>query len=115
MNRAISEEKKYYMHTEDRTVFKRIDISLICHKGILWITWPGSNDVILTETQRLRVRTDGVISITSLAESEIIITGLIHINSFKTTPERLITALISFFRKGLNETLFRDSIIPIIR
>jgi len=34
---------------------------IICRKGCLWVTWPGSGDVILTENEELTIRSRGKI------------------------------------------------------
>ena len=46
-------------------------IDLACVSGILWVTWPGSGDVILRGGDDVSVETDGVLCITAFSESYI--------------------------------------------
>lgn len=67
----------------ERMVFESADLSLICRKGILWITWPGSDDVILAENMTIHIVSKGKICISSFAESDIEVVSLKKTGMFK--------------------------------
>ena len=46
-------------------------INLACVSGILWVTWPGSGDVILRGGEEVSVETDGVLCISAFSESRV--------------------------------------------
>lgn len=89
MNFAMVDNKRRTMQKGDRFVFEAVDLSLVCISGILWITWPGSDDIILTEKQMIRVETGGKVCIMSFAESSIEILSIKKIKLFKLRFRKL--------------------------
>jgi len=115
MNSTGFDKKIYFMQQGERSVFRSVDLSLSCISGILWITWPGSDDVILTENQMIHVETEGKICVESLAESTIEILSVKEISFLKFRFRKFYRSGISCFRKNSEKNMTRNGIIPMIR
>lgn len=115
MNRIPVDKNICIMRKGDRAVYKSVDISLFCKSGILWITWPGSDDVILKENQKINVAAAGKVCIESFAESSLEIISVKELNFIKYRFRNFYRSGISYFKNKTGENLVRNGIVSTIR
>jgi len=93
--------------------------SIRCVRGVIWVTWPGSGDVILYPGEEIFLKTEGILCITAMSSALVNIhTGLL-IPPVKEIPGLLIQksfkAVVSYFKNGGHQSAFGDSIHSITR
>ena len=73
MFRRKSEVMKLHIEKGEIVSFGRGAYSFSIIRGTLWVTWPGSGDVILRDGDELSVRQQGKICITSMSGAFILL------------------------------------------
>ncbi len=114
-----AEEMKILIEKGRVVSYGRGDFTINCIRGTLWITWTGSDDVILRAGDKLTVRQHGKLCITSMSESFIHVRRKKMLPCFREMPR--ITAAIffrsaaSYIRDGGNQSAFGDSVHSLTR
>lgn len=109
------------MHIEKGRVvsFGRGAYLVSCIRGTLWITWPGSGDVILREGEEFMVRQHGRLCITSLNGAFVMIKRKTILPLLREIPRlsavKLIELFLAYLRGGGEQSAFGDSVHSIIR
>ncbi len=105
MNVGKSEENNLLIEKGSVASFKRGEYVIYCMNGIIWVTWPGSADVILKEGDDIFVRSSGKLCITALSEVCINIKNnkmSIGIEGFRELVLRKINGLfLSYLKKDV--------------
>lgn len=111
MNPEKSEEKSMLMKKGNIISLNSSEAMIRCLNGIVWITWPGSSDVILREGENTLISSKGKLCITALSEACINIK-----NERSNTAMEDITVLLlkrvkwfllSYYRKILSDSDLR--------
>lgn len=113
------EEMELHIERGGFVSFGRGEVTLNCVRGTLWVTWPGSGDVILREGDEISVRQHGKVCITSFTDAFIQINRKPIFPSLRDIPRlaaaKIFTAVASYARDGDNHSVFGDSVHSITR
>lgn len=119
MFRNKTEEMKMHLERNGLISFGRGEIVIDCIRGTLWVTWPGSGDVILREGEELTVRQHGKLCITSMNGAFISVRRRKIFPCIKAIPRIAISKvsalLLSCIRAGGDQSAFGDSVHSISR
>jgi len=109
------------MHIEKGRVvsFGRGDYLVNCIRGTLWITWPGSDDVILRDGDEISIKQYGRICVTSLAGAFVQIRKKASFPCFRDIPRlaavKLFKSVASYIKNDESRSAFGDSVHSITR
>ena len=99
--------------------FGRGEILLKCIRGTVWVTWPGSGDVILRDGDEVSARHQGKLCVASLTGAFIQIRRKTILPCLKEIPRLTVIKLFyiaaSFVRDGEAQSAFGDSVHSITR
>lgn len=119
MFRRKSEVMKLHIEKGEIVSFGRGAYSFSIIRGTLWVTWPGSGDVILRNGDELSVRQHGRICITSMSGAFILLRRKSILPCVKEIPRiaavKLIHVLAACITKGGGESPFGESVHSITR
>ncbi len=119
MFRNKIEEMKMHLERNGLISFGRGEIVIDCIRGTLWVTWPGSGDVILREGEELTVRQHGRLCITSMNGAFISVRRKKIFPCIKSIPRiimnKALALLMSCIRSGVGQSAFGDSVHSITR
>jgi len=73
MNRNQSEEQNIFIMKGNHVRYRSGIFKISCIAGIVWLTWPGSGDVILYEGDSISVNINGMLCLTAFKDSDVII------------------------------------------
>ncbi len=119
MFKMEAEEMKMHIEKGGLVSFSRGEIKLNCVRGTLWVTWPGSGDVILRDGDEISVRQHGKLCVTSLTGSFVSIKRRAIFPCLKEIPGiaavKLFKSAVSSVRNGGEQSVFGDSVHSITR
>lgn len=99
--------------------FNRGKFSIRCIRGILWLTWPGSGDIILKPGDEISFKTDGILCMTALSGVLVSIKMSRLVPGIKGIPGLLfnlsLKAVFAVLRSEDNKSVFGDSVHSITR
>jgi hypothetical protein len=119
MNRQKIEEEKLFIADGEHLSFKSGEFRIRCGKGLIWVTWPWSGDVILRESDQIYIIADGTLCLKAFTGSVVYIkkgrlpflTG----NIPGLIVRKTLTAILSIIKNGRNNSDLGDSVNSIIR
>ncbi len=119
MNWNKIREENYLIEKGCKESFSRGQFNIRCVRGILWITWPGSGDVLLHAGDEISLKTEGILCVTAMTGALMSVTVSILIPRVKDIPDLLIRkslkAVLSWLKNEENQSVFGDSIHNITR
>jgi len=119
MNNVMLEDKKFFIEKGKHVSFSSGKYKINCVKGSLWITWPGSGDVLLGSGDKISLKTKGVLCLTALSDSTIHTEKKIFISCLKNRAglfiTKKITAVFAYIKNGEHNSVIEDSIHSISR
>ena len=119
MFRNKTDKKNFFMEKGSHVSFKTGEFKVHCIKGIIWLTWPWSEDVILGSGDEISLRTDGVLCLKAFAGSIIEIEKKRIFPCVKSIPRLMIVktaaAVFSCINDGEDVSVFGGSVHSIIR
>jgi hypothetical protein len=119
MLRRKSEEMKMHIEKGRVVSWGRGEYVVNCIRGSLWITWPGSGDIILRDGDELAVRQQGKLCVTSLNNAFVQIQRKAILPCLKDLPriaaEKLFKSILNYAKDGENNSAFGESVHSIIR
>ena len=97
------EEKKLYIKKGEHLSYNSGEFQICCMSGIIWVTWPGSGDVILREGEKISINNKGILCITAFECSTVSIEdnklSLNFTGDFKLFSRKRIIASASTIKK----------------
>jgi len=119
MFKMKAEEIKMHIEKGKVVSFGRGDYLVSCIRGTLWITWPGSGDVILRDGDDISIKQHGTLCVTSLAGAFIQIRKKALFPCFRDIPRlaavKLLKSVVSYIKNEETHSAFGDSVHSIIR
>jgi hypothetical protein len=119
MFKMKAEEMKMHIEKGKVVSFGRGDYLVSCIRGTLWITWPGSGDVILRDGDDLSVRQQGNICITSMSGAFIVVRRKSILPCVREIPRitavKLLKSVVSCIKNEESHSAFGDSVHSITR
>lgn len=119
MFKMKAEEMKMHIEKGGLVSFGRGDYLVNCIRGTLWITWPGSGDVILRDGDEVSIKQHGRICITSLAGAFVQIRKKALFPCFRDIPRltavKLSKSVASCIKNEESHSAFGDSVHSITR
>lgn len=116
MNWRKIEQKNLFIEKGAHMSFGSGEYKIRCSKGIIWLTWPWSDDVILNSGEEISFRTEGILCMKAFTGA---IVNIKKQNCIKSIPKLLITGTIKAVFSGLknsgNHSVFGDSVHSITR
>jgi len=119
MFKTKAEEMKMHIEKGRVVSFGRGAYIVRCIRGTLWITWPGSGDVILRDGDEISASHYGKLCVTSLTGAFVQIRRKMILPCMKDIPRltviKLFKTAVSFIRNGESRSAFGDSVHSITR
>lgn len=119
MFKMKAEEMKMHIDKGRVVSFGRGDYRVSCIRGTLWITWPGSDDVIIRNGDEISIKQHGRICVTSLAGAFVQIRKKSLFPCFRDIPRlaavKLLKSVASCIKNEKSHSAFGDSVHSIIR
>jgi hypothetical protein len=119
MNRGRVEEKNLFIEKGSHISFGPGEYTITCSKGIVWLTWPWSSDVILNGGDEISFRAEGALCVKAFAGSILNIKKKKIYPCIKSIPRLLamktFNALLSFVKDGAGEPVFGESVHSLTR
>lgn len=113
------EERNIAVKGGESLMFGSGEYSIDCVKGTLWITWPGSDDIILNQGDSLFSRIKGGLSIMAFSDSYVVIRikrAPFSVRDIPLAAIRFIAGvLVSCVRERGDHSVFGDSVHTISR
>ncbi len=113
------ERKNVFIEKGGHVTFGRGEFKIRCSKGIIWMTWPWSEDLILNSGDEISLRTEGILCMKSFTGSIIEIEKRRIFPCVKSIPRvvavKAFKALFSLIKGGAHESVFGGSVHSIIR
>lgn len=119
MNWMNTEENDLLIEKGCKESFRSGKFYIRCLRGILWITWPGSEDVILRAGDVISFETEGVLCMTALSNAFVKISKNTFIPGLKELPRFIIRKSIKsvflFLKNDVHHSSAGESIHSITR
>lgn len=119
MNWRKSEENNIFIEKGAHKSFGSGEFVIRCNKGIIWLTWPWNDDVILSAGEEISFRTDGTLCMKAFTGALVNIKKRKVMPCMKSIPRLLavktFTTIVSFIKDGEGYSVFGDSVHSITR
>lgn len=116
MNWRKIEEKVLFIEKGSHISFGPGVYKIMCSKGVIWLTWPWSDDVILSSGEEIFFRAEGLLCMKAFSGA---IVNIKKKNCIKSIPKLLITGTIKAVFSGIKNSgghsVFGDSVHSITR
>lgn len=115
MNWKKMEEKELYIEKGQVVSFENGEFNIRCVSGIIWMTWPGSGDVILREGDTVVLKVHGILCLTALTGAAIRMEIKNSFPGVKEISRSLVKKISACVKSGETSSVFGDSIHSITR
>ena len=119
MNLLKNVETDLIIEKERKESFNRGKFNVKCVRGILWLTWPGSGDIILKSGDQISFRNEGILCITAMTGALVNIHMSMLMPGIKEIPGLLFgksfKTVFSFMKNEDTKSVFGDSVHSITR
>ena len=119
MNWRKIEEKNLFIEKGGHISLGSGEYKIRCSKGIVWLTWPWGDDVILNSGEEISLRAEGILCMKAFTGAIVNIKKHRILPCIKSIPRLMITGTIKAVFSGLknsgNHSVFGDSVHSITR
>ena len=119
MNWRKIEEKNLFIEKGGHISLGSGEYKIRCSKGIVWLTWPWGDDVILNSGEEISFRAEGILCMKAFSGAIVNIKKQKILPCIKSIPQLLITGTMKAVFSGLknsgNNSVFGDSVHSITR
>lgn len=119
MLRRKTEEKNLFIEKGSHVSFTSGEYHIRCIRGIVWITWPWSGDVILSSGEDISFSMEGMLCMKAFTGANISMRSRKLPPRIKDIPIlficKLFSAVSSYIRNGKHSSVFGDSVHSITR
>ncbi|HPS85200.1 MAG TPA: hypothetical protein PLY36_00565 [Spirochaetota bacterium] len=119
MNRTKIKEKNLFIGKDEHVSFSAGEFKIRCIKGVIWVTWPWSGDVILKAGDEISLRAEGTLCMNAFTGSLVEINKREIFTCVKDIPRLMLKktfrAVLIYIKNGEKNSVFGDSVHSITR